>query len=88
MVEVPATEFAKNFGRYKELAQREPVAITSHGRTSGYFISEFEYLEYVRLKEHARRAYRISELPEETVAALENARMDPAHDHLNALLDD
>jgi PHD/YefM family antitoxin component YafN of YafNO toxin-antitoxin module len=88
MVEIPATEFAKNFGRYKELAQREPVAITSHGRTSGYFISEFEYLEYVRLKERARRVYHISELPDETVAALENARMDPAHDHLNALLDD
>ncbi len=88
MVAIPATEFAKNFGRYKELAQREPVAITSHGRTSGYFISEFEYLEYRRLKERARRAYHISELPEETVAALAEARMDPAHDHLNALLDD
>lgn len=88
MVEVAATEFAKNFGRYKELAQREPVAITSHGRTSGYFISEHEYLEYQRLKERARRAYHISELPEETIAALAEARMDPAHDHLNALLDD
>ena len=30
----------------------------------------------------------LSRLPEETVAVLENARMDPAHDHLNALLDD
>ncbi len=83
MTEIPATEFAKNFGRYKELAQREPIAITSHGRTSGYFISEFEYREYMRLKERARRAYHISELPEETVAALENAHMDPAHDHLS-----
>lgn len=88
MVEVPATEFAKNFGRYKEIAQREPVAITSHGRTSGYFISEYEYLEYLRLKDRARRAYHISELPAETVAALEGARMDPSHDYLNALLDD
>jgi PHD/YefM family antitoxin component YafN of YafNO toxin-antitoxin module len=74
--------------RYKELAQREPVAITSHGRTSGYFISEHEYLEYQRLKERARRAYHISELPEEIIAALAEARMDPMHDHLNALLDD
>ena len=88
MTEIPATEFAKNFGRYKELAQREPIAITSHGRTSGYFISEFEYLEYMRLKKRARRVYHVSELPEETMAALENARMDPAHGHLNALLDD
>jgi hypothetical protein len=88
MIEVQATEFAKNFGRYKELAQREPVAVTSHGRTSGYFISEHEYLEYQRIKAHARRAYHISELPPETVAALEAAQMDSAHDHLNALMDD
>lgn len=88
MVAIPATEFAKNFGRYKELAQREPVAITSHGRTSGYFISEYEYLEYQRLKERARRAYHISELPEETIQALKKARMDPVHDHLDALLDE
>lgn len=87
MTEVPATEFAKNFGRYKELAQREAVAITSHGRTSGYFISQHEYQEYQRLKLRARRAYHVSELPEETIAALETAQMDPAHDHLNALLD-
>ena len=88
MVEVAATEFAKNFGRYKELAQREPVAITSHGRTSGYFISEHEYVEYQRLKAAARRALHVSELPEETVVALEEARMDPAHEHLNGLMDE
>jgi len=39
MVAITATEFAKNFGRYKEAAQREPIAITSYGRTSGYFVS-------------------------------------------------
>jgi PHD/YefM family antitoxin component YafN of YafNO toxin-antitoxin module len=88
MIEVPATEFAKNFGRYKELAQRESVAITSHGRTSGYFVSEHEYAEFQRLKAHARRAYHVSELPDATIAALASARMNPAHDHLNTLLDD
>ena len=34
-----------NFGRYKEDAQREPIAITSYGRTSGYFVSAQEYAE-------------------------------------------
>ena len=88
MIEVPATEFAKHFGRYKELAQREPVAITSHGRTTGYFMSEPEYAEYQRLKARACRVYHVSELPEATVQALASARMSPAHDHLNKLLDD
>jgi PHD/YefM family antitoxin component YafN of YafNO toxin-antitoxin module len=87
MIEVSATEFAKNFGRYKEKAQREIIAITSHGRTSGYFLSEHEYLEYMFLKAHSRHAYHISELPEETIAAITKAQMNPSHDHLNALMD-
>jgi PHD/YefM family antitoxin component YafN of YafNO toxin-antitoxin module len=86
MIEVPATEFAKHFGRYKDIAQREPVAITSHGRTTGYFVAEHEYAEYQRLKAMSRRALHVSELSDETAVALGNARMNPAHDHLNALL--
>jgi PHD/YefM family antitoxin component YafN of YafNO toxin-antitoxin module len=88
MIEVPATEFAKHFGRYKELAQREPVAITSYGRTTGYFMSEPEYAEYQRLKARARRVYHVSELPESTILALASARMSAAHEHLNKLLND
>lgn len=88
MVAVTATEFAKNFGRYKEEAQREPVAITSHGRTSGYFVSAHTYAEYERLRALAREVYHISELPAETFDAIVNARMSPEHDHLNRLLDE
>jgi PHD/YefM family antitoxin component YafN of YafNO toxin-antitoxin module len=87
MVEVPATEFVKNFGQYKERAQREAIAVTSHGRTSGYFVSEHEYLEYMLLKTRARQAYHVSELPEATISALVKAEMDPSHEHLNALMD-
>jgi PHD/YefM family antitoxin component YafN of YafNO toxin-antitoxin module len=86
MVEISASEFAKNFGRYKEAAQREPIAITSYGRTSGYFVSAHEYAELQRLRALERRAYRISELPTEIADAVENAAMSPAHDHLNDLL--
>ena len=88
MVRVTATEFAKNFGRYREEAQREPVAITSHGRTSGYFVSAYEYAELVRLRAFERRVYRIEELPEIIVQAITESTMDPKHDHLNALLDE
>ncbi len=34
-----------------------------------------------------RRAYHISELPKDTVAAIKAARVDPRHDYLNSLLD-
>lgn len=87
MLEVSATEFVKNFGQYKERVQREIIAVTSHGRTSGYFLSEHEFRELMLLKAHSRHAYHISELSEETIAAIAKAEMDPAHNHLNALME-
>lgn len=86
MITVSATDFVKNFGQYREQAQREVIAITSHGRTSGYFLSEHEYRELLA-RAGTRQAYHVSELPDETVAAIAQAEMNPAHDHLNALLD-
>lgn len=88
MVAITATEFAKNFGRYKEEAQRKPVAITSDGRVSGYFVSVHEYEELQRLRAFERRVFRIRELPAEIADAIKASKMDPAHDDLNALLDD
>lgn len=87
MVAITATEFAKEFGRYKEEAQREPVAITTHGRISGYFVSAREYAELQRLRALERRAYRLNELPRELVEGIAAAKVDPKHDSLNRLLD-
>jgi prevent-host-death family protein len=88
MSAVTATEFAKAFGRYKEEAQREPIAITSHGRVSGYFISAREFEELQRLRAFERRVHRVSDLPAEIADAIEGSKMSPAHDHLNKLLDE
>jgi prevent-host-death family protein len=88
MKQIPASEFARNFGQYREAVQREPVAVTSHGRTTGYFVSAVAFDEYQKLKAMARRAYKVSDLPKSFVESLTATRMSPAHDHLNALLDD
>ena len=66
VVAVYPTDFAKHFGRYREEAQCEPVAIASHGR---------------------KTSYHISELPDEIANAIEEADMDPVHDHLDKLMD-
>ncbi|MGD0960373.1 MAG: type II toxin-antitoxin system Phd/YefM family antitoxin [Methylomonas sp.] len=87
MLEVSATQFVKKFGQYKEQVQRETIAITSHGRTSGYFVSEHDFKEYMLLKANSRRAYSINELPEATVSAIAAAQMNPSHDHLDSLMD-
>jgi PHD/YefM family antitoxin component YafN of YafNO toxin-antitoxin module len=73
MMEVTATEFAKAFGRYNEEAQREPIAITSYGRVSGYFVSAREYEELQRLRAFARRVRRIKDLPTEIAEAIQAA---------------
>jgi prevent-host-death family protein len=88
MREVPATEFARNFGQYREIAQREPIAVTSHGRATGYFVSAVEYEEMLRLKAIARRSRAVADMTKEEIEQMEAGRMDPEHDHLNALLDE
>ena len=88
MLTVPATEFAKNFGHYREVVQAEPVAVTSHNRVTGYFISRREFDELVRLKARATMAYAVRDLPEEAAQALSNSRMDARHEALNELLND
>ncbi len=50
MKTVTASLFQKNFGQFKELAQREPVAITSNGRESVVLISASEYAALSKLR--------------------------------------
>ncbi|MEJ8853864.1 type II toxin-antitoxin system prevent-host-death family antitoxin [Variovorax robiniae] len=88
MLTVPSTEFAKNFGHYREVVQAEPVAVTSHNRVTGYFISRKEFEELVRLKARATNAYAVEDLPEEAIQALASSRMDSRHGPLNDLLAD
>jgi len=51
---VPASEFTRNFGRYRMRAQREPVAVSSHGEITGYFVGPDEYEEFRRFRESRR----------------------------------
>ena len=87
MREVPATEFARNFGHYREIAQREPVAVTSHGRATGYFVSAVEFEELQRIKALARRSRAVVDMTREEIEQMAATRMASEHDHLNALLD-
>ena len=83
---VPAAEFARNFGRYKLQAQRGAVPVSSNGTLAGYFVAPHEYEEMVKLKA-MRRRFLTSELSDAEVEQIASARMDPRHDHLNALMD-
>ena len=86
MLEVTASQFVKHFGEDKEKVQRQPTAITSHGRTSGYFVSQHEYDEYLKLKSQSRQVYGLDDLLDSTIDALSKAEMNAEHNHLNALM--
>jgi hypothetical protein len=83
---IPASEFTRNFGRYRMLAQREPVAVSSHGSITGYFVGPEEYEEFRRFKQR-RRSFATVELPDEKVKAIGRSRMDERHGRLDRLLD-
>ena len=67
-----SAEVARNFGRYKDLAQRGAVAVTSHGRESVVMLSADEYARLKALDD--REALYIYELPDDMVEALEKAK--------------
>ena len=83
---VPASEFTRNFGHYRMVAQRDAVAVSSHGRITGYFVPPEEYQDFLRFKA-ARKSFATVELPEERVREIARTRMSPRHNHLNAILD-
>ena len=83
---IPASEFTRNFGRYRMRAQREAVAISSHGRITGYFVAAEEYEEFKRFQE-SRRSFATADLPEEKIKGIRAPRMDARHAHLDKLLD-
>lgn len=84
---VPASEFTRNFGRYRMIAQRGAVAVSSHGEITGYFVRPDEYEEFLRFRSR-RRSFATRDLSGEKIAAIAAARVDPRHDSLNALMDD
>jgi prevent-host-death family protein len=83
---VPSKEFTDRFGTFRVAAQREPIAITSHGTVSAVLISAHDFVEYERLKRYDTRvALHPSELDDELKAELEKGyqgRKTPELDHL------
>ena len=88
MFKVAASEFARNFGRFREMVQREPVAVTNHDRVTGVLLSPEDFAEYQTLKQLAARSRWAHELPDDTLAAIEAARMDDRHAALDRLMDE
>ena len=81
-----ATEFIKNFGRHNIAAQREPIAVTSHGRVTGYYVSAHEFEDLQKIKASMRRSFTLDTMPEELYQAILKSKVDPQYDYLNDIL--
>ena len=72
--DVPATEFSRNFARYRDEAiEARIIRVTSHGRMIGAYLSASEAAHYEQLKRRERQSLIVGELPDEVVAAIEAA---------------
>lgn len=88
MQTVRATEFCRRFGEYQMVAQREPVAVTSHDRTTGVFLSKAEFDHYQELLARERRALSLDDLTAEDLKAIGEAEVPEGFEHLDDLLDE
>jgi len=73
MPTIDATNFRRDFGRYQDEAQREPVKVTSHGRVVGGFLSSHDLDHFERLKRRERQVYVAGDIPDDIIEAIEQA---------------
>ena len=67
-------------------AQREAIAVSSHGSITGYFVAPDEYEEFRRFRQR-RRSFATAELPDDKTQAIGASRMDIRHTHLDTMLE-
>ena len=72
--DVPATEFSRNFARYRDEAiEAKIIRVTSHGRVIGAYLSASEAALYEQLKRRERESLVVGNLPDDVVASIETA---------------
>jgi prevent-host-death family protein len=85
MSKVSSAEFQRNLGLYQDKALSQPVTITKNGRDRLVLLSVDEYQ---RLKRRDRRVFRIEDVTEAQLAAVDAARVPDEHKHLDDELKD
>ena len=84
MARATAVEFQRKFGEFQHKARREPIEITRHGRRELVLMSA-EHYDW--LMAAARRSFRTKDADPFIMEAVRRAAMDPAHRHLDKLMD-
>lgn len=88
MKEITEKDFQSNFEEYRNTALIEPVRITSEDESQLVLISNQFYDQLLRLYRKEQRAFDVSELSEEDVKAITEAKMPAELDYLNEEMED
>lgn len=83
-MKITSTEFQQNIGRYQDLAQREPVAVTRNGRPHTVLMSA-AFFEMVM---KGRVARPIEDLDDDTLRAIANSSVSDEFADLDKLVED
>jgi prevent-host-death family protein len=75
MPTINASEFQKRVGEFTDIARREPVTVTRHGRPSVVLLSAEDYERMKRIEERATKAVAVPNLPQETIRAMRAAKL-------------
>jgi len=73
-LKVTAADFQRNIGRYQDIAQRQPVAVTRNGRDSCILIA---VEEYQRLKRRDREVVLIEDFSEDDIELISRSEAPP-----------
>ena len=73
MPTISASEFQKRVGEFSDIARREPVTVTRHGRASLVLISAEDYGRLRLIEKRSTRAIKVDDLAPSTVEAMRTA---------------
>lgn len=70
-----ASDFQKRVGEFSDIARREPVTVTRHGRPSLVLLAAEDYERLKQIEQHATKAIKVSKLSNRTVNAMKVAKL-------------
>jgi prevent-host-death family protein len=70
MPTINASEFQRRVGEFSDIARREPVMVTRHGRPSLVLMSAEDYAHLRSIEEKSTRAIKATDLPQTTIDAM------------------
>jgi len=85
MKAIAEEEFLLDPARWLDEADKEPLSLLRNGTV---YLVILPKPVFESMHDDNRQVLHISELSAEDIAAVRNAKVDPRHDHLNALLED